>query len=84
MRRLKRIEHISMDGVIRHAADGRDFPCSDWAAPYRTPVGRGAVLAAHEESFDLLLGRRTYDIWTRFWPKAPGHPMADRLNGASR
>jgi dihydrofolate reductase len=34
------------------------------------------------ESFGLLLGRRTYDGWSGFWPKAPSSPMADRLNAA--
>ena len=84
MRTLKVIEHISLDGVIQHSADGGDFPYADWTAPYRTPAGRDAVLAAHGESFDLLLGRRTYDIWSGFWPKAPGSPMADRLNAATK
>lgn len=69
MRKLKIIEHISLDGVIQHSADGGDFPYSDWTAPYRTPAGRDAVMAAHGERFDLLLGRRTYDIWWGFWPK---------------
>src|SRR4051812_1020192 len=63
MRRLKIIEHISLDGVIQHSADDSDFPYGDWTAPYRTPAGRDAMLAAYGESFDLLLGRRTYDIW---------------------
>ncbi|MHC9084048.1 dihydrofolate reductase family protein [Luteimonas sp. RIT-PG2_3] len=84
MRQLKIIEHISLDGVIQHSADGDDFPYSDWTAPYRTPAGRDAVLAAHGERFDLLLGRRTYDIWSAFWPKAPGSPIADRLNAATK
>jgi hypothetical protein len=30
----------------------------DWTAPYRTPASREAVMAAHGERFDLLLGRR--------------------------
>ena len=64
MRKLKIIEHISLDGVIQHSADDGDFPYSDWPAPYRTPAGRDAMLAAYGESFDLLLGRRTYDIWS--------------------
>jgi dihydrofolate reductase len=84
MRRLKIIEHMSLDGVIQHSADDGDFPYSDWTAPYRTPAGREAMLAAYGESFDLLLGRRTYDIWSGFWPKAPSSPMADRLNAARK
>src|SRR3954470_19069609 len=36
------------------------------------------------ESFDLLLGRRTYDSWSDYWPKAPSSPMADRLNAAKK
>ena len=83
MRRLKIFEHISLDGVIQ--SSGEDvFPYSDWTAPYRTPAGRDAVLALHGESFDLLLGRRTYDMWSGFWPKAPSSPMSDRLNAATK
>ena len=84
MRKLRIFEHISLDGVIQHSADDGDFPYSDWTAPYRTPEGRDAVLAAQGESFDLLLGRRTYDIWSGSWPKAPSSPMSDRLNAATK
>ena len=84
MRKLKIFEHISLDGVIQHSADGGDFPYGDWTAPYRSPAGRDAVLAAHGESFDLLLGRRTYDIWSGFWPKAPSSPLSDALNAATK
>src|SRR4051812_20332603 len=84
MRKLKIMEHISLDGVIQHSADDNDFPYSDWTAPYRTPAGRDAVLAAQGERFDLLLGRRTYDIWSGFWPKAPSGPLADGINAATK
>ena len=84
MRKLKIMEHISLDGVIQHSADDGDFPYGDWTTPYRTPAGRDAVLAAQGERFDLLLGRRTYDLWSGFWPKAPSSPMADRLNAATK
>jgi dihydrofolate reductase len=84
VRKLKIIEHISLDGVIQHSADEDGFPYSDWTAPYRTPAGRDAVMAAYGERFDLLLGRRTYDIWSGFWPKAPSSPLADRLNAATK
>jgi hypothetical protein len=37
MRKLKIIEHISLDGVIQHSTDkgdDGDFPHSDWTAPF--------------------------------------------------
>ena len=84
MRKLRIFEHISLDGVIQHSADDNNFPFTDWTVPYRTAAGRDLLLAAYGESFDLLLGRRTYDVWSGFWPKAPASPMADRLNAATK
>lgn len=84
MRKLKIIEHMSLDGVIQNSNEDGDFPWGDWSAPYRTPAGRDVMLAAHGEKFDLLLGRRTYDMWSGFWPKAPSSPFADRLNAATK
>jgi len=84
MRKLKIFEHISLDGVIQHSADENAFPYSDWTLPYRTPAGRDAVLALYSDKFDLLLGRRNYDLWSGFWPKAPSSPMADRINAAKK
>ncbi|HEX4020882.1 MAG TPA: dihydrofolate reductase family protein [Acidobacteriaceae bacterium] len=83
MRKLRITEHISLDGVIQ-SSDEDDFPYKDWSAPYRTPAGRDALAAAQGEKFDLLLGRRTYDMWSGYWPKAPSSPMADGLNAAKK
>jgi hypothetical protein len=77
MRKLRIFEHISLDGVIQQSADENDFPYSDWSAPYRTPAGREILLAMYGESFDLLIGRRTHDLLSGFWPKAPKSPMAE-------
>jgi dihydrofolate reductase len=52
--------------------------------PHSDPAGGEAIFAAHGESFDLLLGRRTYDIWSGFWPKAEKSPMADSINAATK
>lgn len=84
MRALKIIEHVSLDGVVQHTEDGTGFPYSGWNGPYRTPEGRDAVAAAHGETFDLLLGRRTYDLWAEFWPTAPSSPIGDRINAATK
>jgi dihydrofolate reductase len=83
MRTLKIIEHMSLDGVVQ--SSGEDgFPYVDWTVPYRTPAGRDLLLAEHGERFDLVLGRRTYDMWSGFWPKAPSSPFADRHNAARK
>jgi dihydrofolate reductase len=83
MRELKIFEHISLDGVIQTSGED-DFRHADWTAPYRTPAGRDELLAAHGARFDLLLGRRTYDMWSGYWPKAPSSPMAVGINAATK
>jgi len=83
MRRLKVIEHISLDGVIQHSVD-ESFPYGGWFAPYMTPEGGAAVLEAQGERFDLILGRRTHDEWSTAWGQAPRGPMADRLHAATK
>jgi hypothetical protein len=50
MRKIRIMEHISLDGVIQQSADENDFPYGAWTAPYRTPAGRDAILAAYGES----------------------------------
>jgi dihydrofolate reductase len=85
MRKIKVVEHVSLDGVIapggRHA--DTEFAHGGWTAPYRTADGAEMVADAHG-AYDLLLGRRTYDLWASFWPKVKGGPFADRLNGAKK
>ncbi|MGB8537058.1 MAG: SpoIIE family protein phosphatase [Acidobacteriaceae bacterium] len=86
MRKLKVIEHISLDGVMQTTSSGPedDFPYGDWTAPYRSPAGLQIVTEMYGETCDLLVGRRTYDLLASFWPKAPKTPMADRLNAATK
>lgn len=87
MRTIRIIEHISLDGVIQ-APGGRnedgDYPYGGWAVPHHDPAVGQAIVAGQGEAFDLLLGRRTYDIFGGYWPKAPKSPMADSLNAATK
>ena len=87
MRKVRIFEHISLDGVIQPGSgrdeDG-DSPYGDWTAPFRSPAGAQAVAEAQGEGFDLLLGRRTYDLWSSHWPKVKGGPFADALNAATK
>ncbi|PTY04271.1 deaminase [Opitutaceae bacterium EW11] len=81
MRKLRIFEHISLDGVVEHEGD---YAYGAWTAPYRSPEGLKAVLGAQGPRFDLLLGRRTYDAWSAYWPNAGRSPMADALNSATK
>ena len=46
MRRLKIIEHISLDGVIQVSGEDGDFPYGDWTAPEGQSDVGSKVLAA--------------------------------------
>jgi dihydrofolate reductase len=80
MRKIRIFEHISLDGVIEH---GEEYAYGAWTVPYRNPAGLQALQEAQGGSFDLLLGRRTYDLWSGFWPKADS-PIANGLNAATK
>jgi dihydrofolate reductase len=87
MRKIRIFEHISLDGVIQpcgRGEDDNDYANGGWSAPYRTPAGAAALAEAQGKGFDLLLGRRTYDLWADFWPKIKGGPFADSLNAATK
>ena len=86
MRKITVFAHISLDGVVSPGARGEesDYAHGGWTAPYRNPAGAGLVAEAQGTGFDLLLGRRTYDLWAGFWPKAPGGPISDPLNAATK
>src|SRR5262249_21681890 len=68
---------------IQPEKDG-DSTRGGWTAPYRTAAGAEAWAEAQGKNFDLLLGRRTYDLWASFWPKMKGGPFADNLNAATK
>jgi dihydrofolate reductase len=81
MRKIRIFEHISLDGVIEH--DG-DYTYGAWTTPYRSPSGAEMLFSAYGPNFDLLLGRRTYDIFSNFWPNAGDFPMANAINAATK
>jgi dihydrofolate reductase len=83
MRRIRIMEHTSLDGVVQDE-DGEGFSHGGWTTPYRTPAGLAAVMEAQGENFDLLLGRRTYDAWAGYWPKAVESPIAKSINAATK
>ena len=75
MRKIIVLEHISLDGVIQ-GPGGPDEDTSDgfayggWSAPYSDDDAIGAAVKKMlDMPIDLLLGRKTFDIWAAFWPQ---------------
>lgn len=83
MRKIRIFEHISIDGVIQPDGDSA-FANGGWSVPYRSPAGAAAVAQAQGSGFDLLLGRRTYDLWASYWPNVKDGPFAGSLNAATK
>ena len=72
MRKVIVLEHISLDGVIQ-APGGPDedtsggFAYGGWIAPYSDEILGTALRKQMNMPFDLLLGRKTFDIWAPYW-----------------
>lgn len=76
---------ISLDGVMQAPGGPEEdtsegFSFGGWTFPYWD----GALAEAMEETFsnpfDLLLGRRTYDIFAAYWPLVEKDPQAENYN----
>jgi dihydrofolate reductase len=74
MRKITVLEHITLDGVIQAGA-GPDEDTSDgfayggWSAPFDDDAIGAAAKKMLDMPVDLLLGRKTFDIWAAFWPQ---------------
>jgi dihydrofolate reductase len=84
MRRVIVGAFVSMDGVMQAPGGPEEDPTSGfefggWAAPLADvdPVFGEEVGRLFGEPFDLLLGRRTYEIFAAHWPYAEGGPYDD-------
>jgi len=75
MRKVIVLEHISIDGVIQAPGGPEEDPSDGFAyggwagGPYADEIGGAALRKQMNLPFDLLLGRKTFDIWEPFWPK---------------
>jgi dihydrofolate reductase len=73
MRKLIVISHITLDGVLQ-AMGGPDedtsggFAYGGWVTPYSDDVLGAVIRREMNMPFDLLIGRKTYDIWAPYWP----------------
>lgn len=74
MRKLVVLTFISLDGVMQApGGKGEDpsggFKFEGWVLPYFDDAGGKEMGKQMKWPFDLLLGRKTYDIFASYWPK---------------
>jgi dihydrofolate reductase len=73
MRKITVLSFITLDGVMQ-APGGPEEDTSDgfnyggWTAPYADEVS-GKLMQKQMEPADLLLGRKTFEIFAGYWPK---------------
>ena len=90
MRPIKIQTFMSLDGVMQ-APGGPDedtsggFTLGGWSQPYWDEMMGDIMGKAMAEEYDLLLGRRTYDIFAAHWPNAgDDNPVTQKFNKATK
>jgi dihydrofolate reductase len=91
MRRVIVGAMVSMDGVMQAPGGPEEDPTGEfkfggWVAPFADtdPVFGEEIGKLFGEPFDLLLGRRTYDIFAAYWPFAEGGAYDDIAKSFNR
>ena len=89
MRKLITTTFVTLDGVMQApGGPGEDesggFTHGGWSVNYWDDVMGQAMDRTMGVPFDLLLGRKTWEIFAAHWPRVTGDPTADRLNAAKK
>lgn len=88
MRKIVVGAFVSLDGIMQAPGGPQEDPVGGfeyggWAAPYFDEAMGEAVAEIFARPFDLLLGRKTYDIFAAHWPYVdaddPIGPLFDRV-----
>jgi dihydrofolate reductase len=76
MRKIIVLSFITLDGVLQAPGGpeedaSSDFKWGGWVAPYFTEADNaaGEMMAKQMKPADLLLGRKTFDIFASYWPQ---------------
>ena len=77
MRKIIVLTFITLDGVMQAPGGPEEDPSGDfkfggWLAPYGDEVS-GKVMQKQMAAADILLGRKTFDIFASFWPQHADH-----------
>jgi dihydrofolate reductase len=89
MRKIIAITQVTVDGVMQSPGGPEEDPSNGfthggWAMLYLDDAAGEAIAETIAGEFDLLLGRRTYEIFAAHWPDQGDHPIAKAFNKATK
>lgn len=90
MRRLIVSAFVSLDGIMQAPGGPEEdptggFALGGWMVGYADPGMDISAAGFEGKDRELLLGRRTYQIFEAYWPYQPAeHPIARTLNAAKK
>jgi dihydrofolate reductase len=87
MRKLTGALFQSLDGVMQAPGGPEEDPASGfrfggWAQPFWSEMGPFEELIMGE--YDLLLGKRTYDIFAAYWPYNRDNPIGEKFQSINK
>jgi dihydrofolate reductase len=89
MRKLIVGTFLTLDGVMQAPGgpeedDSDGFTLGGWSVNYWDDKMAQVMGESMSSRFDLLLGRKTYDIFAAYWPNAPEEAGGKPLNDATK
>jgi dihydrofolate reductase len=89
MRKIISITQTSLDGVMQAPGGPEEdprggFTLGGWAMPFGDEAWFKVMNRLLSADFDMLLGRRTYEIFAGYWPHAGDNPIANAFNKATK
>lgn len=85
MRKIIAITHLTLDGIMQGPGGSQEDPRNNfthggWVMQFGDEVVGEALREIMAGEFDLLLGRRTYEIWAPYWPFAGDNFIGNAFN----
>jgi dihydrofolate reductase len=89
MRKIIAITQVTLDGVMQSPGGPEEDPRNGfthggWAMPFVDDALNQAIGETIAGEFDMLLGRRTYEIFAAYWPNQGDNPIAKAFNKATK
>lgn len=89
MRKIIAITQVSLDGIMQAPGGPEEDPSNGfthggWAMRFKDDDSGRIIGELISGEFDLLLGRRTYDIWAGYWPQHGDNPIGQAFNRATK